>query len=163
MKQQTNFYRASCHLCSQTVQPHEGVWDGETFCNQTCVETYFAKLRDQAVAEIAERRAFQRNLIREMAGEIPDRFLVNLLIKATSQRINSMDEIDMASDADLLSILQKMHTRNNRNKANARRKVRPHKSDECRRCGGAGASDRWVNTGSVCFRCYGSGKEPQGA
>jgi hypothetical protein len=30
--------------------------------------------------------------------------------------------------------------------------------DRCSRCGGAGASDKWINTGRVCFDCNGSGK-----
>ena len=30
----------------------------------------------------------------------------------------------------------------------------------CPRCGGAGRSDRWVATGSVCHKCYGHGSIP---
>jgi hypothetical protein len=30
--------------------------------------------------------------------------------------------------------------------------------DRCARCGGAGASDKWIFTGRVCFDCHGTGK-----
>jgi hypothetical protein len=29
---------------------------------------------------------------------------------------------------------------------------------KCTRCGGAGRSDNWIATGSVCFKCDGTGK-----
>lgn len=32
--------------------------------------------------------------------------------------------------------------------------------DVCSRCGGAGASDKWMFTGRVCFDCRGNGKGP---
>ena len=30
---------------------------------------------------------------------------------------------------------------------------------KCTRCGGAGRSDNWIATGSVCFKCDGTGKQ----
>jgi hypothetical protein len=157
----TNLYRSNCHNCQRSVEPQTGLWDGDTFCNETCLESYVERRRAEAVAEIAERRNFQQNLIREMTNGIAEKTLSNLLTKATGSRVATLADLDDATGEDLLAILGRLHDRNRRAEQKARRTERP-KTDECPRCAGAGESSKWIATGSVCYRCDGTGKDPKG-
>lgn len=157
----TNLYRSNCHNCQRSVEPQTGLWDGDTFCNETCVEAYVERLRAKAVAEIAELRSFRENLIREMTNGIAEKTLSNLLTKATGSRVATLADLDDATDDDLCAILRRLHDRNRRAEQKARR-IERQKTDQCSRCAGAGHSSKWIATGSVCYRCDGTGKDPKG-
>jgi DnaJ-class molecular chaperone len=181
-----NNYKGDCKTCGTFVPAGEGIYEqGMITCTETigvtegsmmtmwvCLPAYNAKFntnhttvedaweekiakRDQATA-IGQQEILEGLInggLEDYAVKANVRSLAQVISKVTGAEI-AIADLDFGQATDVRNELQKRIERKNTSKA-----LDGFKStNTCNRCGGAGSSDRWKHTGSVCYKCGGSGK-----
>ena len=180
-----NRYKGDCKTCGTFVAAGEGIYEqGMITCTDTvafvdslytywlCVPAYNAKTNashathdEAAQAEYARRDALVADVQKTVLENLINGELVELATKANvrslAQVITKVTGAEIAV-ADLnfeqaTSVAHELRTRIHRK--NASKVLDEYKSNNtCNRCGGAGGADKWKHTGTVCYKCGGSGK-----
>ena len=181
----TNRYKSDCFYCGKFVAAGEGVYDyGKVSCTdyiyiQTgvaceyhCLVTFNQKF-NTSFSTPEEAQQFQHEQVElekqqyrvEALARMIDSELQELAVKANvrslQQVINKVTGatiiIDELTWEQAVSIRSELLKRIDRKNAAANREVFK-KSNTCSRCGGAGGADKWKMTGTICWKCGGSGK-----
>jgi len=132
----------------------KGIYDAWTFCSTTCSNTHEQNRLASIERETQERIAFQRTLIPNLLANFSAKQIETMFAKTTNNRTSNVNEL---SADELVNLLE---TINRRNKQKTSREAKKTNDGKCRRCSGAGRADKWERTGSICYRCDGSGLEP---
>jgi hypothetical protein len=181
----TNRYPADCHYCGTHVPANAGIYDyGTISCTETvhqyagnayhyfCLPAYNAKhstnfatideaqqaeWQAQEDATAAARENVRLDLVN---GALAD-YATRANVKSLAQVIIKITGADIAVDA--LTVDQICDVRNELQKRINRKENKIvldeyKRDDKCNRCGGAGRADKWIHTGSICYKCGGSGK-----
>lgn len=125
-----NKYMGECAFCHNTVPAGMGFYNGST----TCAD----------LVEVEDGYGLVEVTCKNNEGAVKNYFMSKAYI-AQREAVKAINEKRKAEFA----------------KAKADRVLTNKKlKDEgkCTRCGGAGRSDNWIATGSVCFKCDGTGK-----
>lgn len=180
-----NRYKGDCKTCGTFVAAGEGIYEqGMLTCTDTvgisepnrtiwlCVPAY-NKLRNtdfttwgdasdhnqmvkqEALAENQEqvRMELVNSRLAEMAAEANVRSLAQVIKKVTGAE----RELAELTFSEATAVRAELWKRIDRKRSADDRKVF-QKSNTCNRCGGAGGADKWKHTGTVCYKCGGSGK-----
>ena len=124
-----NKYAGECAYCKQEVSKGEGFYEmGRTVCSET--------------VQVSDLSGMKVVLCRE--------------------NTSSKWQAHFNSDSYKAQVLAEREAFQKR-QMEFREKQKSEKKDlrdagKCDRCGGAGRADIWVATGSVCFKCNGTGK-----
>lgn len=182
-----NKYTSECKFCGLTAMAGNGYYEnGYVFCTEpitygldksfpygmTCLiqynrvantehESAAAVYAEMEVAREARQREYETAYLAEMvngklqqwADEANVRSLDDLITKILGESVAVID----------LNWRQAIKISNELIKRADRRAAREHNKqlkaqNICKRCGGAGGSDKWIMTGWVCHECHGSGK-----
>jgi hypothetical protein len=127
----TNKYIGECVYCGNTVPAGTGIWNGST----TCAD----------IVEVPDGYGLIQTTCKNNEGALKN-FFASKNYVAQHQAIKAAQEQRKAEFAKAKA--QRIAT-NKQLKADGK----------CTRCGGQGHSDNWIATGSVCFKCNGTGKE----
>ena len=153
----TNNYSANCHFCQKHVPARMGIWSyGETYCNDQCETDHYARYAERMKIVAEERRQLQINsFIPQWVAEanLKPATYEKVLLKASKGRTADLNEMTCEEVAKVLSDVS------DRARAKEKKVKREAlKADgKCTRCGGAGRSDKWCQTGYTCYECNGSG------
>ena len=133
----------------------------------------FGKPHKSAELIKAEKHSKEQEAIRELQTRIRAELINGGLEKiAEEARVRSLEQVitkvlgesvnipDMSFE-QITSVRNELQERMYRKKRAKERQeeLKTYKSSKtCDRCGGAGRADKWIMTGSVCYKCDGSGK-----
>ena len=124
-----NNYSGQCAYCKQEVSKGEGFYEmGCTVCSET------VRVRDSLT--LKEVLCCERTSVEWQAHFGSDSYKAQVLAEREASRKRQMEFREQ----------QKSEKKDLRD------------AGKCDRCGGAGHADNWVATGSVCFKCNGTGK-----
>jgi hypothetical protein len=125
-----NKYSGECVYCHNTVPAGFGFYNGSTSCAD------LVEVEDgYGLAEVTCKNA--------------EGALINFF--TSKKYIAGREAIKQAAEKRRADIAQAKKDR-----VVATKKLKAE--GKCTRCGGAGRSDNWIATGSVCFKCDGTGK-----
>lgn len=154
-----NHYPAHCAWCDTYVPAQRGVWSyGSTYCDATCEADFHQNAVERQRIEIETRRILQQRLIADSLRPESDTTIAKVIGKATAGRHQTLDNLIEATAEDVDAVMQAVAKRDRAKRTRVAR-AEAKRTNTCRRCGGAGASDRWIATGRICFDCHGTGKD----
>lgn len=137
-----NRYKGRCAGCGKKVAEGEGIYfNGDTWCAEGLYGTewgYICPNADGVIANIAKHH--EANKVRDAE------------LEATLEARNAEAEAKRIAYAESDEGKAEMAA----NKAFAAQ-LKKRGLKICRRCGGAGESDKWTYTGRTCYGCGGSG------
>lgn len=153
-----NLFSGICLHCDTRVAAGAGIYNwGDTFCNTDHLDAYGQAREAQQAAEEHQRFILQR-----------DKFIPAMIeeLGLKSERVAAMCEKFSDGTASTVADLSPEQAGRMLNKLGDLRYQRTRaakgrqakKDDKCTRCGGAGGSDRWADTGWTCYQCEGSGR-----
>ncbi len=154
----TNRYPGTCIHCATKVAAGAGIYNyGDTFCNTDHFDAHGQALEAQQTAEEHERFILQRDkfipaMIEEL-GLKPER-VTAMCEKFSDGTVSTVVDLDPKQAGKMLNKLGDLRYQ----RAQAAKGRQAKKDDKCTRCGGAGGSDRWAETGWTCYQCKGSGR-----
>jgi hypothetical protein len=124
-----NKYTSECVHCHNTVIAGTGIWNGST----TCAD----------LVEVQDGYGLTEITCKNNEGALKNHFMSKAYVaqRETVKTINEKRKVEFAKAKD------------DRIASNKQLKA----DGKCTRCGGVGYSDNWIATGSVCFKCNGSG------
>lgn len=161
------FYEYGRTLCTDTISVRDGM-TSRLFCLASYNKTFSATFATPNEAQAHETDKEQKEVERykaKLLSELINGGLVELAqranVRSLAQVIHKIVGADIAisdlSFTQAVNVRNELHARINR-KESAKIRGTFQKSNTCRRCGGAGRSDRWALTGYTCYQCGGSGK-----
>jgi hypothetical protein len=125
-----NKYTGECIYCHNIVPAGTGIWNGSTSCAD--------------LVEVRDGYGLIETTCKNNKGAMMNLFMSKSYIakREAVKAINDKRKTEFAkAKADRIASNKQL------------------KADgKCTRCGGAGSSDNWIATGSVCFKCDGTGK-----
>jgi hypothetical protein len=125
-----NKYTGECIYCHNTVPAGAGIWNGSTSCAD--------------LVEVRDGYGLIETTCKNNEGA-----MINLFMsKGYIAKCEAVKEINDKRKAEFAKAKADRIASNKQLKADGK----------CTRCGGAGSSDKWIATGSVCFKCDGTGK-----
>jgi len=137
-----NRYKGKCAGCGAKVAEAEGAYaNGSTWCAVALVSPEFGYICPNANG-IIERVSAQHEINRAREVEVA----------AKNEAISAEAEARRIAYAESDEGKAEVAAR----KAKAA-ELKKNGLKICRRCGGAGEADKWLNTGRVCYGCGGSG------
>jgi len=180
-----NRYKGDCKTCGTFVAAGEGIYEqGMVTCTDTvgirepnrtiwlCVPAY-NKLRDtefttwvdpmnneKALDEalrIQGQEEVRLELVNERLAEMAAQANVRSLAQVIAKVTGAERELSTLTFSQANAVRAELWKRIDRKRSAANREVFK-KSDTCNRCGGAGGADKWKHTGTICYKCGGSGK-----
>lgn len=125
-----NKYAGECVYCHNTVPAGSGIWNGSTSCAD--------------LVEVRDGYGLIEVTCKNNEGAMINLFMSKSYIaqREAVKAINDKRKAEFAqAKADRIASNKKLK-----------------EDGKCTRCGGAGRSDNWIATGSVCFKCDGTGK-----
>ena len=154
----TNKYPAHCDACDRYLPAGQGAWaHGNTYCGVRCEEDATRQAQERINAEVEARRQLQQTLIATaLTPETPQ--TAELMVKATNGRVTSLADLQDANAEDVNAVMIAVAKRDSAKRTRAKREE-AKRTNTCTRCGGAGRADKWERTGSICYKCNGSGKD----
>lgn len=155
----SNKYAGNCVVCLRYIYAGKGIYDFHIYCGQECLKKHDEEIAEAQKAEIAQRRLFQLTLLEGKLDPANARDS-KLISKATAGRVDNANSLQDASADDISAVLSAVNKRGKTQKAREKREE-AIRTDTCTRCGGAGRADKWERTGSICYKCNGSGKHHQ--
>jgi len=125
-----NKYAGDCVFCHNTVPAGFGYYNGCT----TCAD----------LVEVEDGYGLVEVTCKNAEGALMNYFASKKYV-AQKEAIKAADEKRRAEYAQV-----------KKDRVVATKKLKAN--GLCTRCGGAGRSDNWIATGSICFKCDGTGK-----
>ena len=182
-----NKYSGECKFCGMTTLAGDGYYEnGYVFCTEpitynldksfsygmTCLAKYnqVSNTEHESAAAVyaaiqAIRDARQKEYETSHLAELLNGGLQLLADAAKVRSIDTLIAKVLGKSIALtdLNWISAIKVSNELVKRADRRAAREHNKDlkernVCKRCGGAGGSDKWAMTGWVCHECHGSGK-----
>lgn len=180
-----NRYQGNCITCDIHVPANAGVYDSGTltcteqisvergmYTDWICLRAYNRSFNtDCATVEEAQQREYDRRErerdeareqmraklvggeLEQLAATAKVRSLAQVIAKVTGTSVEVAD-LTWEQARDVRVELDKRIRRKESAKV-----LEQFKADNtCRRCGGAGGSDKWILTGWKCYQCGGTGK-----
>lgn len=126
-----NKYAGECVYCHNTVPAGAGIWNGSTSCAD--------------LVEVRDGYGLIETTCKNNEGAMINLFMSKNYIaqREAVKEINDKRKAEFAkAKADRIASNKQLK-----------------EDGKCTRCGGAGRSDNWIATGSVCFKCDGTGKD----
>ena len=180
-----NRYKGNCKTCGIFVAAGEGIYEqGLITCTDTvgvnqgayvswlCVPAY-NKLRNTDFTTWCEAARHQNAIAEELVAQTQEQVrmeLVNgkLVEMAQKANVRSLAQVIAKVTGAERELATLTFSQATAVRAELRKRIERKtatkildefkKSDTCNRCGGAGGADKWKHTGTVCYKCGGSGK-----
>lgn len=126
----TNKYTGECVYCHNTVPAGTGIWNGSTSCAD--------------LVQVEDGYGLTETTCKNNEGAVKNYFMSKKYV-ALKEQIKAEHERMVAHWVAI-----GLHRTETKKQLKAEGK--------CDRCGGAGRSDNWIATGSVCYKCNGTGR-----